>query len=41
MRNIDLKMAEINKKFKAQIINQGTDIIEVAKYHLVHLQLTG
>lgn len=31
MRNIDLKMAEINKKFKAQIINQGTDIIEVAK----------
>lgn len=31
MRNIDLKMAELNKKFKAQIINQGTDIIEVAK----------
>ena len=31
MRNIDLKMAEINKKFKAQIINQGTDIIEVVK----------
>lgn len=31
MRNIDLKMAEINKKFKAQIINQGTDIIEVEK----------
>lgn len=31
MRNIDLKMAEINKKFKAQIINQGTDIIEVTK----------
>lgn len=31
MRNIDLKMAEINKKFKAEIINQGTDIIEVAK----------
>lgn len=31
MRNIDLKMAEINKKFKAQIINQGTNIIEVAK----------
>lgn len=31
MRNIDLKMAEINKKFKSQIINQGTDIIEVEK----------
>lgn len=31
MRNIDLKMAELNKKFKAQIINQGTDIIEVEK----------
>lgn len=31
MRNIDLKMAELNKKFKAQIINQGTDIIDVSK----------
>ena len=31
MRNIDLKMAELNKKFKAQIINQGTDIIAVSK----------
>ena len=31
MRSIDLKMAELNKKFKAQIINQGTDIIEVSK----------
>lgn len=31
MRSIDLKMAELNKKFKANIINIGTDIIEVAK----------
>lgn len=31
MRNIDLKMAELNKKFKANIINIGTDIIEVDK----------
>ena len=31
MRDIDLKMAEINKKFKAQIIQQGTDLIEVDK----------
>ncbi len=31
MRDIDLKMQELNKKFKAQIIQQGTDIIEVDK----------
>ena len=31
MRSIDLKMAELNKKFKANIINIGTDIIEVDK----------
>ena len=31
MRQIDLKMAEINKKFKCELITQGTDIIEVAK----------
>lgn len=31
MREIDLKMAELNKKFKNQLITQGTDIIEVAK----------
>ena len=31
MNNIELKMAELNKKFKANIINMGTDIIEVDK----------
>lgn len=31
MREINLKMAELNKKFKAEIINMGTDIIEVDK----------
>ena len=31
MRAIDLKMQELNKKFKADIIQQGTDIIEVDK----------
>lgn len=31
MSNLDIKMAELNKKFKAQIINVGTDIIEVSK----------
>ena len=31
MNNIELKMAELNKKFKANIINMGTDIIEVVK----------
>ena len=31
MNNIELKMAELNKKFKADIINMGTDIIEVDK----------
>lgn len=31
MRDIDLKMQELNKKFKAEIIQQGTDIIKVAK----------
>lgn len=31
MNNIELKMAELNKKFKADIINIGTDIIEVDK----------
>ena len=31
MRDIDIKMAELNKKFKAEIIQQGTDIIKVAK----------
>lgn len=31
MRQIDLKMAEINKKFKCELITQGTDIIEVSK----------
>lgn len=31
MNNIELKMAELNKKFKANIINIGTDIIEVDK----------
>ena len=31
MRQIDLKMAEINKKFKCELITHGTDIIEVAK----------
>lgn len=31
MRDIDLKMQELNKKFKAEIIQQGTDIIEVDK----------
>ena len=31
MNNIELKMAELNKKFKANIINTGTDIIEVDK----------
>lgn len=31
MNNIQLKMAELNKKFKADIIQQGTDIIEVDK----------
>ena len=31
MNNIELKMVELNKKFKANIINMGTDIIEVDK----------
>lgn len=31
MREIDLKMAALNKKFGADIIQQGTDIIEVDK----------
>lgn len=31
MNNIELKMAELNKRFKADIINMGTDIIEVDK----------
>ena len=31
MNNIELKMAELNKKFKADIINMGTDIIQVDK----------
>lgn len=31
MNNIELKMAELNKRFKADIINIGTDIIEVDK----------
>lgn len=31
MREIDLKMAELNKKYKGAIINLGTDIIEVDK----------
>ena len=31
MSNLDIKMAELNKKYKAQIINKGTDIIEVSK----------
>lgn len=31
MSNLDIKMAELNKKFKSQIINVGTDIIEVSK----------
>ena len=31
MSNLDIKMAELNKQFKAQIINVGTDVIEVAK----------
>lgn len=31
MRNIDLKMAEINKKYKSDIINEGTQLIEVSK----------
>lgn len=31
MSNLDVKMAELNKKYKSQIINKGTDIIEVAK----------
>ena len=31
MNNIELKIAELNKKFKANIINMGTDIIEVDK----------
>lgn len=36
MREIDLKMAALNKKFGADIIQQGTDIIEVDKIPLVH-----
>ena len=31
MNNIELKMAELNKRIKADIINMGTDIIEVDK----------
>lgn len=31
MNNLQLKMLELNKKFKADIIQQGTDIIEIDK----------
>lgn len=31
MSNLNIKMAELNKKYKAQIINVGTDIVEVSK----------